>query len=249
MNIGAALPPEEPATVFFVGQHETQRSIPVSSDQLGQAQYYGYDFLTTPITTSDFHLRVISLISAHFDSLSVENSPDSHPLPTISALTPADTTLTPEDSNTSLVAIASPWIDLGSKDPIIAHVSRQILSMEVAYAAFCGINNILVYGPSPNAEGVQFSRAIHEALGLGPYLQLHILLPMTGELELEHGDSTHLSELARESEEPEEPETFGAWDIWNTIRTICKYSHKLSIGTKFNFLFSKSYRFPFRSPN
>lgn len=240
MNIGGILAPEEPAAVFFIGQHEAQRPSPVSLDLLGQAQNLGYDFMTAPITTAVFHSRVIEHITDYYESLDQKSNSNGRPLPLISPLTPADTNLTPEDSNSSLVGIASPWIDLGSKDPVIAHVSRQIFNMEVAYAAFCGINNITVHGPLLDAEVVQFARAIHEGLGLGPYLQLHILLPMTGELEQDHGFDVHLSELARTSDDndvneldPHEP--FGVWDNWHTIRTTCNYSHKLSIGTKFSY--------------
>jgi len=108
----------------------------------------------------------------------------------------------------------------------------------VAYAAFCGVSNVLVYGPLSASGTVQYARAVQEALGLGPYLQLHVLIPMTGELEQDvSAEGVHLSELARpqygssQDDEDSDPELFGTWEIWNTIQTMCSYSTRLSIGT------------------
>ena len=59
---------------------------------------------------------------------------------------------------------------------------------------------------------------------------------MTGELELDHGDFTHLSEMGGDLEADDEDETwsdedpYDSWNTWNTIRTVCNYSQKLSIG-------------------
>jgi protein arginine N-methyltransferase 5 len=155
---------------------------------------------------------------------------------------PEDTELSPHESNAALVGVVSPWIDLGSSDPLIAHISRQVFHLEIAYAAFCGINNVLVHGPIQGSNATQYSRAIMEAGGLGPYIQLQILMSMSGELELEGADGTHLSELTREQySQPVEDDEFDAdlfdsWEIWNTIRTICNYSTKLTIGKSKHFL-------------
>lgn len=236
MGTEVALPPEEPETIFYVGHHETHHSDPLTLELLTQVRALGYDFLTTPITTSAFHARVLGQLEAYQEAVSQHGDHSSIPLPTIAPLSLKDTTLTPQDSNHSLVGLVSTWIALGSPDPVIAHISREILNLEVAYAAFCGINSILVYGPTWTTEIMQFARDTQEALGLGPYVQLHILLAMSGELEFDYGDGTHLSEMAsdvsihEDDEISGEPEVYEAWDWWNTIRTLCKYSHKLSLG-------------------
>ena len=235
MNIGTTLPPEEPSTILYIGQHSSQTGSPLSQYVLGQVQELGYDFATTPITTKAFQSRVLKLVSEHLECVDIHPVPGALPSPQLSPLTPEDTTLTPDDHNTSLVAITSPWVDLGSSNAVIAHVSQQVFKLEVAYAAFCGVNNIIVPGPLQGANAVQFSRAIYEGLGLGPYLQLHVLLPVTGEFETDYIDSAHFSELAGNTtteghEYENEEELFAIWETWNTIRTICNYSHKLSIG-------------------
>lgn len=229
-------PPDDPGTIFYIGQHETLQIEPVTVNQLSQLQALGYDFLTTQITTSAFHSRVISQLKDYQRAIAQHSDPVSVTWPSLPSLTPADTTLEPGNSNSYLIGIVSPWIDLGSHDPIIAHISRQVLNVEVAYAAFCGINNLLVYGPSSARQNIQFARDVREALGLGPYLHLYILLPMTGELESDHGDLTHLSEMInepdfdQEDEIPNNTDLYSSWDTWNTIRTMCSYSQKLSIG-------------------
>ena len=126
--------------------------------------------------------------------------------------------------------------DLGSSDPIVAHVSRQVFNLEVAYAAFCGIQNVVVHGPIPESDVMQFARAVQEGLGMNPYLQFQVLLPMAGEQELASCEGSHLAEFARETqasmpEEEDPPEDlFATWDTWDAIRTMCEYSSRLSIG-------------------
>lgn len=240
------LPAEEPTPVWFVGQHETeQESLPPLLDRLYQTQDLGYDFVTTRITTETFQSKVTVLTQDHLQELEERSGPISTPLPLIPPLAPSDTALGPEDGSGSLVATISPWIDLGSHDAVIARLSRQVLNLEVAYAAFCGISNILIHGPLPGADVVQYARAVRESLALGPYLQLQVLLPMTGELEQQHGDGMHLSELARnvdlaQEEDESERSAYGSWEVWNTIRTLCGYSQKLAIGMTLLFRFFNS---------
>ena len=139
--------------------------------------------LTSPITTPSFHTRVLLLLSNHIREL--ERNPATElPIPTISSLSPVDTPLAPGDIVPHLLAFVSPWLDLCSPDPIIYNVSRQVLELEVAYAAFCGVGNIIL--PSPklhhgklHCEGVtQYAYAVQEALKIAQYIQLSIILPM-----------------------------------------------------------------------
>ena len=150
--------------------------------------YRQYDMLTSPITSPSFHTRVLAIVSNHM--LELERNPGIQvPIPIITSLSPVDTPLTPGDIVSHLVAVVSPWLDLCSPDPVIYGVSRQVLELEVAYAAFCGIGNIIL--PSPrlhhgklHGEGVaQYAYAVQEALKIAPYVQLSILLPMMDDTE------------------------------------------------------------------
>ncbi|WPH04446.1 protein arginine n-methyltransferase skb1 [Acrodontium crateriforme] len=225
--------PDEPPTILYIGHHESQRQTPVSVELIQNAQYAGYDLISAPITKPHFQSRVLTTLREHVDALATKGSKHV-PMPLISPLTPLDTDFAPAETNLSLIAVTSSWIDLASSDPLIAHVSRQVLNLEIAYAAFCGISNVIVQGPVSNRGTAQYARSVREALGLGPYIQLQILLPMTGELE-EGPDGTHLGELARSEylegdfEDDGEFELYESWEIWNSIRQLCEYNTRLSI--------------------
>lgn len=156
--------------------------------------------LTSPITTPIFHTRVLTLVSNHISEL---DSVPGIPLPTIPSLSPVDTPLAPGETISHLLAVVSPWIDLCSPDPVIYGVSRQVLDLEVAYAAFCGIGNIIL--PTPklhhgklHGEGVtKYAYAVQEALKIAQYLQFSILLPMMDDPE-QDGDEVEGS-LAKEA--------------------------------------------------
>lgn len=151
--------------------------------------------LTSPITTPLFRARVLTLVSNHLEEL--ENYPGkSIPVPTIPSLSPFDTPLVPNEIVSQLLAVASPWIDLCSPDPVIYNISRQVLQLEVAYAAFCGIGNVILPAPTLHhgklhGEGhTQYAYAVQEALNIGPYLQFSVSLPMMDYPEDDEFDGT-----------------------------------------------------------
>lgn len=167
-----------------------------------------------------------------------------------------DTPLTPGDTISQFVGYVSPWIDICSPDPLIANISSQVLTMEIAYAAFCGVGNVIVPGPRRYSNGrddtsglIQYARAIQEALGIGSYVQIAIHLPM-----YEHGEAPmkepigDLAPFARENYSWDESKTvkdadpYGTWDAWNMIRSVCQYNSRLSVG-KISSM--KSYMSPF----
>lgn len=165
-------------------------------------------------------------------------------MPPLSAL---DTHLTPHESTSQMVGMTSSWIDICSPDPLIADISRQILMLEVAYAAFCGISYLVIPGPrlhhgALHGDGVMYyARAIQEALEIGPYIQIHIWLRMVDHPTLETHEMGDLAPFAREEylssrEVSPSADQFGTWDAWDVIRTICKYHIRLMIGK--NELFS-----------
>ena len=166
--------------------------------------------------------------------------------PTVSPLTMYDTDLAPGEMTPQLFATASPWIDLCSPDPVIYSISRQVLLLEIAYAAFCGVTNVIIPGPelhhgNAHSEGVaQYAYTIQEVLEIGMYVQVLISLPMIddpGAIEEYEGEGLG----ARARPEYLRPITssftpkidlFGSWDAWNIIRNACKYNHRLYVGKK-----------------
>ena len=146
--------------------------------------------LTTPITTPYFHSRVLTLLSNYFKELG-SHPHRSIPTPSLSSLSPVDTPLAPGEIVSQLLAVVSPWIDLCSPDPVIYNLSRQVLELEVAYAAFCGVGNIILPYPKLHhgklsGEGItQYACAVQDALSIGHYIQMSVSLPMMDNLEQE----------------------------------------------------------------
>ena len=196
--------------------------------------------LTTPITTPNFHSRTLTILSTHlWDLKTSSNGPSS--IPTLPTLSPTDTPLAPGETLSQLFGVVSPWIDLTSPDPAVFEISRQVLELEVSYAAFCGLGNVIIPGPklqfgNAHGEGVaRYAFAVQEALALSNYTQLLIHLPMMyhpdqdGE-DIEGSLSQHVrSEYAEEGGKSEH-DFFGAWDAWHVIRTVCKYNARLLVG-------------------
>lgn len=142
-----------------------------------------------------------------------------------------------------MVTVSSAWIDLCSPDPLIADVSRQVLALEIAYAAFCGVSFVVIPGPrlhhgDLHSDGVMhYARAVQDALSAAPYMQIHIWLRMVDSPDMEKSEMGDLAPFAR----PEfldqslqggsaKVDLFGTWDAWNAVRTMCKYNSRLCIG-------------------
>ncbi|RFU34581.1 hypothetical protein B7463_g1783, partial [Scytalidium lignicola] len=228
---------------FYVGHHDSARTYPITEVVLRRAQDAGYDMITSPITTPYFHSRVLLLISSQLssepDQFPNNSYRGSSPAPIIPPLTPQDTHLAPGDVVSQIIACSSPWIDLCSPDPLIANISRQVLNLEIAYASFCGIGNVIIPGPRPSGSSdntglIKYARAIQEALSVGSYVQFAVQIPMYG-YEAEKSLTGDLLPLARKEYVPEKIETnpdvqlFQSWDAWNLIRTVCKYNPRLSV--------------------
>jgi protein arginine N-methyltransferase 5 len=205
--------------------------------------------LTSPITSPSFQTRVLALVTSYLAELDIFEARDSHPkstppAPIIPPLDPVDTPLTPGDTVSQLIAYCSPWIDLCSSDPLIANISRQVLNIEIAYASFCGVGNIIIPGPRSYTSGLssndglmQYARAVQEALTIGSYIQMAIHVPMYGNDEKQEmvGDLRSFARDYNSSEEAKanrDVDLYETWDAWNLIRSVCKYNSRLSVGKR-----------------
>ncbi|EXJ84656.1 protein arginine N-methyltransferase 5 [Capronia epimyces CBS 606.96] len=228
---------------FVIGHHDANRPIPVTVEAIQDAHAADYDMLTSPITTPHFHSRVLTLLSAslsHHSEEDITKTKNASPV-TVPPLTPVDTPLTPDESISQVIGVTSSWIDLSSPDPIIADVSRQVLKLELAYAAFCGITYALIPGPRLRGQGAseagvaQYARAIMDALAQGPYMQLYIWLPMINHSDDQTDEMGDLAPFARQPFlDPDDGQTqildlFGSWEAWDMIRSICKYPSRLCV--------------------
>ncbi|EGE81685.2 hypothetical protein RJZ56_004886 [Blastomyces dermatitidis] len=237
------------APAFCIGQHETRRTVPVSPQLVQLAQEGNYDLLTTPITTPVFHSRILTLLSTHLSdsrppvcdaTLTLGTSHNTSPV-TIPPLLPEDTFLTPNESTSQLVGVTSSWIDLCSPDPLIADISRQILSLEISYAAFCGVSFVIIPGPrlhhgNVHGEGLMYyARAVQDVLNVGLYIQVHIWFSMVDNPDLETNDVGDLAPFARaeylsaRDDLAPKLDLFGTWEAWDVIRKLCRYHSRLFV--------------------
>jgi protein arginine N-methyltransferase 5 len=117
-----------------------------------------------------------------------------------------------------------------------------VLNIEIAYASFCGVGNIIIPGPRSYSSGlsnndglIQYARAIQEALTIGSYIQMAIHVPMYGNEETKEmiGDLRPFArdyKTTEKAKENRELDLFETWDGWNLIRSVCKYNSRLSVG-------------------
>lgn len=203
--------------------------------------------LTSPITNAHFRERVLALF--RLSALDNGDKPESQETTReaqsirIPPLTHEDTHLAPGSITPQLLAMVSPWIDLCSPDPLVAELSRQVLLLEVAYAAFCGI--AYVFLPPPRLRNndritnslPQYARAVLEACMTGSHLDVFVMLPMVDHPDEGKDKAWPMDQFMRsryldslELDRQPKVDAFGTWDAWNVVRTVCKYAPRLFVG-------------------
>ncbi|KAM0345440.1 hypothetical protein ACHAPU_006603 [Fusarium lateritium] len=229
---------------FHIGYHDSKRDEPLTDLQYGNLLNHGLAFATTPITNTHFRERVFALVSEHLSAMSdngekpTTRATGSRAEPILPPLTPKDTSVFPCAAVNTYTAVISPWIDLGSCNPIISSISRQVLNVEVNYANFCGVRSIIIPGPRQDAsiDGgnqslAQYSRAVEEALTVGSRLTFLIHMPMYREPGLEsHGvNISSLDAKTPTKTEGKEIDLLSAWDSWHHVRSVCNYNTRLFV--------------------
>ena len=203
--------------------------------------------LTSPITNAHFRERVLALLSLSYvedgvptKSQEATQEPQSIKIP---PLTHEDTHLSPGSITPQLLAIVSPWIDLCSPDPLVAELSRQVLLLEVAYAAFCGVAYVFLPPPRLHNNGritnglPIYARAVLEACMTGSHLDVFVMLPMVDHPDEGKNKEWPMDQFTRrryldtlELDRQPKMDVFGTWDAWNVVRTVCKYAPRLFVG-------------------
>lgn len=231
---------------FQLGHHDSKRTAPLTDLQYGHLLNLGFNFATTPITNDHFKSRVFKLVGDHLtlldkssdDGANTTTSPLTDPI--LPPLTPEDTSVFPSPAVNTFTGFISPWIDLCSPNRIISSISRQVLNLEINYANFCGIKNLVITGPASDAsrtggnQGLtQFSRAVQEALTIGSRMTFLIHMPMYREPGLETTDT--LSSLLKDAHQEEvsaEIDIFTAWDSWHHVQSVCAYDIRLFVALR-----------------
>lgn len=199
----------DPNALHFVGMQPEPSALEynVSSDSVLAAVTDGYDVLALPITNPSFRARVTSTSQPARSSV-------------IEPPSLSEVSIQPNSPYTPHVfGLVSKWIELDSNDVRVASLSAQVLQHELAYAAFCGIGYVVVPGPKRRNNVSLYAEAINSALAAAPFTKIILHLAMA-----EYVDSATISDT------PSAVSQISIWDIWNTIRTICDYPSRLSVG-------------------
>ncbi|PCD36953.1 hypothetical protein FGRA07_07957 [Fusarium graminearum] len=229
---------------FHIGYHNSNSNEPLTDIQYGHLLNHGLAFVTTPITNTHFRDRVFALVSEHLSTLSsngekpTTTATGSRAEPILPPLTTKDTGLFPCAAVNTYTAVISPWIDLGSSNPIISSISRQVLNVEINYANFCGVRSIIIPGPRQDAsiDGgnqslAQYSRAVEEALTVGNRLTFLVQMPMYREpgQESKEVNISSLDVKTPTKTEGKEIDLLAAWDSWHHVRSVCNYNTRLFV--------------------
>jgi len=167
--------------------------------------------ITGRISNSRFHKRILQTIK----QARSEQRQHIH----LEGLAADEVNVTPGPHISGVIALVSPWIEIESSDPLVAHISKQVLDIELAYAAFCGLGHVVVPGPKVRSDVAAYAQAISTALAHSTYMQILIQFPIDEWV----GAKDDMAENILY-------DPLSAWDAWNTIRTVCRYSTQLAIG-------------------
>lgn len=197
---------------------------------------------TVPITTSTFKDKVSTLLQYR---RSHRGSREASVL-LLPPFRSEDVLLTPETGPHTSLAISSFWIDVCSSDPLIAEISELVLLQELSFAAFCGVQHVLVRspcfqsGPQRTGQLERFSKVVQKALRIDSSFVISITVPAPhgageeilpllnlGTLRSENQKNVRTINDALHSEniEWEKP-----WRAWDEIRSFCQYNSRLAIG-------------------
>ncbi|KAK9377399.1 PRMT5 arginine-N-methyltransferase-domain-containing protein [Lipomyces chichibuensis] len=184
----------------------------IDSDRILSAVTDGYDVLSVPITNPHFRSRVSRILQSVSDPAIVPHiAPPIYP----------EVNFVPNSTYAQhVLGMCAKWIELDSTDPQIAGVSSQILKHELSYASFCGLSYVIVPGPTRRNNVASYAESLNTVLAAVPYINIIVHLAMA-----EAG-----VEDTSGSEVPEPVDAMSIWDIWNSVRTICDYSSRLSVG-------------------
>lgn len=156
------------------------------------------------------------------------------------------------DEAENVIGIASDWLELDSPDDWVRHDCEIVLKQELAYAAYLGLTTVIIPPPIERSQAASYGRAIRAILESPLYLQLVVRLPLFDPAVLSPTRKTSTPALipspgflldspvlTPSSSADRRSKVLGlssaelstTWEAWDTIRSICGYHPRLSLGT------------------
>ncbi|KAF3936344.1 hypothetical protein ABW19_dt0210169 [Dactylella cylindrospora] len=219
-------------TNFYIGEHLPAPGRAVSHEILERAVAENYNMISTHISNINYQYKVEELIrNARNRGFTRIHIP---------GLEAEDVNIHPDENINKIIGVTAQWIELDSLDPLTACAARQVLHHEIAYAAFCGLNSLLIDGPKNSEQNMAgYCQAIIQGLAINAFLYFNILLPAYGLALTSH----HTDGETQDSESGPDVlyDEFSSWDIWNTIRTSARYSLRLGLALQINYSIPNSH--------
>ncbi|VDB88421.1 unnamed protein product [Peniophora sp. CBMAI 1063] len=125
-----------------------------------------------------------------------------------------------------VVGLVSDWLELDATDSWVRHDAEIALLQELSYASYLDVQTAILPPPRNRQHVASYARALNAALARIPYMQLSIRLPI-------YDPSIFRDENTSSGERPgakaSEAELNMCWEMWDTVRTLCDYSPRLTL--------------------
>ena len=162
------------------------------------------------------------------------------------------------DETENVTGIAADWLELDSPDDWVRLDCEIALKQELAYASYLGLSTVILPPPVEREYAASYGRSVKACLESLPYMQLTIRLPLydpdllTNKRKpsldtfppvsstyppppspgISSGTSSPTIDLRKNvSIQASVGELSSTWEAWDTIRTVCSYSSRLTLGT------------------
>jgi protein arginine N-methyltransferase 5 len=210
------------------------------------AHSQNYDYVCLPFTNDSWKtrwrkmcLRLPGLIDDTTDQMVLQEQAEKWRAQ--GGLDRAEVTITRLDEVDHVIGLVSDWLELDSYDEFVRHDSEVALRQELAYASYLNMHTMILPPPRNRAHVADYARAVNACLtssGTSQYLNLSIRIPIyvppaatAASLHasgVPESNQTHSSQVQKDLHATEN-ELIATWEMWDTIRTICGYNHRLSL--------------------
>jgi protein arginine N-methyltransferase 5 len=120
--------------------------------------------------------------------------------------------------------MAADWLELDSEIEGIRFDSELALKQEVAYAAHLHVSNLILPAPRNPANVTDYARAVANILAVPGYLTFSIRIPVSDVTASPAASSSEAAAAVQGGNA-----STRTWEMWNTIRSMCAYSPRLSV--------------------
>ncbi|KAI5477106.1 hypothetical protein MNV49_006834 [Pseudohyphozyma bogoriensis] len=177
-------------------------------------------------SASDIHMGMSSAASAR-DLGDDSTRREAESWRTAGAFGRSEVNITRSEESGSLIAMASEWLELDSPVEGLRFDSELALRQEISYASYLSLSTVIV--PPPRVENQEYvadyARAINAALASSWHINISIRLPVASRTDglASRPGTPAPGSIAGEIDYCE------TWELWNTVRSLCNYSPRLSL--------------------